>query len=64
MKNDFSCYDDEDFDDDIKRKVASFLHENIDNYDTFGGDDYENDETTRTLPSGEKVHALCYYGYS
>ena len=64
MGNDFICYNDEDFDDDTKRKVARFLYENIDTYNTFGGDDYETYITTRTLPSGEVVHVLCYYRYS
>lgn len=64
--NDLSYYHREDAREDIQTHydaVKAALGEDIETYDTIGGEEYETFERHYTTKSGDKIVAFGYYGY-
>ena len=64
--NDLSYYHREDAREDIQTHfdaVKAALGEEIETYDTMGGEEYETFERHYTTKSGDKIVAFGYYGY-
>lgn len=64
--NDLSYYHREDAREDIQTHfdaVKAALGEDIETYDTMGGEEYETFERHYTTKSGDKIVAFGYYGY-
>ena len=64
--SDLSYYHREDAREDIQTHfdaVKAALSEEIETYDTMGGEEYETFERHYTTKSGDKIVAFCYYGY-